>query len=306
MENRIVFMGTPDFAVPSLVALTEDFQVVGVVTQPDRPSGRGRKMIPSAIKLAAEELGLEVIQPENANEKESLEKIKNWNPDLICVAAYGQIIKPIILNLPQYGCINVHASLLPRWRGASPINAAILHGDSQTGVTIMKMGPGLDDGPILAQESLDILREDTAGSLSDRLADLGGNLLIATIPPYIESKINPSTQDSTLVTYALQLKKSAGELDFELKAESLARKIRAYSPWPGTYTFWNEVRLIIHQARAVLVTSPGPGVLTVYEGCPAIGTSSGVLVLDLLQLAGKKKVTGPDFLNGNPDWEITE
>jgi len=304
MDNRIVFMGTPDFAVPSLVKLAEGFQVVGVITQPDRPSGRGRKLVPSPVKRAALESGLEIFQPENANAERSLQKIQKWAPDLICVTAYGQILKPTLLDLPQFGCINVHASLLPRWRGASPINAAIKHGDSQTGVTIMLMGPGLDDGPILAQESIDILSDETAGSLSDRLADLGGKLLAATIPLYLSGKISPRMQDHTLTTYAPQLKKSAGELNFELSAEILARTVRAYSPWPGTYTFWNELRLIIHQARAVSVTSPGAGVLTVYKGYPAIGTRAGILVLDQLQLAGKKKTAGPAFLNGNPDWKI--
>ena len=305
MDSRIVFMGTPDFAVPSLIKLAESFQIVGVITQPDRPSGRGRKLVSSAVKDAAIKLGFEVFQPENANEKNALQKIQEWDPDLFCVAAYGQILKPALLDLPQNGCINVHASLLPRWRGASPINAAILHGDSHSGITIMKMGPGLDDGPILAQESIQILPDETAGSLSDRLANLGGNLLVATIPSYLEDAITPRLQDPSLTTYAPQLKKSAGDLNFELSAESLARTVRAFSPWPGTYTFWNEVRLIIHQARAISVTSPGAGVLSVYDGYPAIGTNAGILVLDLIQLAGKKKVTGPAFLNGNPNWSST-
>lgn len=302
MENRFVFIGTPDFAVPSLISLAESFQVVGVITQPDRPSGRGRKLIPTAIKDTALQLGLELFQPEDANAKDSLQKIQNWNPDLICVAAYGQILKPALLNLPEYGCINVHASLLPRWRGASPINTAILNGDSHSGITIMKMGPGLDDGPILAQESIEILPDETAGSLSERLADLGGELLAATIPAYINGKITAQDQDPKLATYAPQLKKAAGELDFNLSAEKLARTVRAFSPWPGTFTFWNGIRLIIHQARAVSVTSPGAGVLSVYDGYPAIGTNEGLLVLEELQLAGKKKAAGPAFLNGNPDW----
>jgi len=305
MDSRIVFMGTPIFAVPSLIQLAERYQIVGVVTQPDRPSGRGRKLVSSAVKNTAVQLGLEVFQPENANEEDALQKLREWGPDLICVAAYGQILKPELLDIPEFGCINVHASLLPRWRGASPINAAILHGDTHSGVTIMKMGPGLDDGPILTQESIEILPDETAGSLSDRLSNLGGNLVVATIPSYLQNEIIPQLQDPAFTTYAPQLKKSAGDLNFELSAKSLARTVRAFSPWPGTYTFWNEIRLIIHQARAISVTSPGPGVLSVYDGYPAIGTSAGILVLDQIQLAGKKKVTGPVFLNGNPNWSTT-
>lgn len=303
MDKRFVFMGTPDFAVPALIHLAENFNVVGVITQPDRPSGRGRKLIPSPIKDAALRLNLDLYQPEDANSADSLAKIQSWNPDLICVAAYGQILKPSLLGLPEFGCINVHASLLPRWRGASPINTAILNGDSHTGITIMKMGPGLDDGPILVQESLEILPEETAGSLSERLAELGGTLLANTIPTYLNGQITLQDQDPQLATYAPQLKKSAGELDFDQSAEKLARTVRAFSPWPGTYTFWNGIRLIIHQARAVSVTSPGAGVLTVNDGFPAIGTSSGILVLEDLQLAGKKRAAGPAFLNGNPDWK---
>jgi methionyl-tRNA formyltransferase len=298
-------MGTPDFALPSLIKMAEVFQVVGVITQPDRPSGRGKKITSSPVKGAALQLGLELFQPEAANSENALKQIRDWDPDLICVAAYGQILKPTLLDLPRFGCINVHASLLPRWRGASPINAAILNGDSHSGVTIMKMGPGLDDGPILTQESIEILPEETAGSLFDRLANLGGELLVTTIPSYFEGKITPQVQDPTFSTYAPQLNKSAGELNFELSAEFLDRTVRAFSPWPGTYTFWNDLRLIIHQARAVSVTSPGAGVLSVYDGYPAIGTNAGILVMEQLQLAGKKKVTGPAFLNGNPNWSAT-
>lgn len=295
-------MGTPDFSVPSLVKLAEGFQVTGVITQPDRPSGRGRKHLPSAIKTAAIKLGLDIAQPENTNSDSMLDLLQNWNPDLICVAAYGQILKPAVLDLPQFGCLNVHASLLPRWRGASPINAAILHGDSHTGVTIMKMGSGLDDGPILAQESIVISANETGGTLSDRLAIIGADLLVNTIPPYLDGAISPKPQDNSQATFAPQLQKSAGELNFEQSAQSLSQMVRAFNPWPGTFTYWNQTRLIIHQVRAVSVTSPGAGVLTIYNGLPAIGTSAGILILDELQLAGKKKVTGSAFLNGNSDW----
>lgn len=295
-------MGTPDFAVPVLEKLSGNFKIAGVITQPDRPSGRGRKLIPSAVKVSAESLNLELLQPGKVNSKSTLEKINNWNPDLIAVAAFGQILSPKLLALPKYGCLNVHASLLPRWRGASPINAAILNGDLNSGVTIMKMAEGLDDGPILAQESTPIQPGETAGSLSERLSSMGADLLIKTIPPFISGEILSTEQDHSKSTYAHLLKRKNGLLDFHQKAGDLARQVRAFSPWPGTYTTWNDQRLIIHQAHAISVTSPGAGVFTRYESNPAIGTGDGILVLDYLQLAGKRKVPGKDFLHGTSLW----
>ena len=306
MTTRILFMGTPDFAVPSLRKLVKEFSIVGVITQPDRPAGRGRKSVPSPIKETAIDFGLDIFQPENINSSSAFAKLKEWHPDLICVAAFGQILSRQVLELPGAGCLNVHASLLPRWRGASPINAAILAGDQWSGVTIMKMGPGLDDGPILAQEKVRISPQETAGSLFDSLAQLGGDLLVRTIPPYLEGKITPQDQDNSQATYARMLNKEAGEMDFEQPAERLARKVRAFSPWPGTYTNWQESRLLIHKARAENVTSPGAGVFSKYEGLPAIGTGSGILVLEELQLAGKNRLSGLEFINGTPSWGLPQ
>ena len=295
-------MGTPDFAVPVLEKLSKNFQIIGVITQPDRPSGRGRKLVPPAVKVSAESLNLEIFQPQDVNSKSSLELIKSWNPDLITVAAFGQILSPTLLTLPHFGCLNVHASLLPRWRGASPINAAILENDTISGVTIMKMAEGLDDGPILAQESTSIQPQETAGSLSDRLSVIGADLLVKTIPLYISGDIQIQIQDQSKTTYARMLKRGDGLLDFNQSAEQLARKVRAYSPWPGTFTYWDDQRLIIHQAQAINVTSPGSGVFTRYESSPAIGTGEGLLVLNILQQAGKRKNTGKEFLHGSADW----
>ncbi len=306
MDIRVVFLGTPDFAVPSLIELASRFQVAGVVTQPDRPSGRGRHLVPSPVKATALDLGLEIYQPRDVNAGESLDRIGSWKPDLICVAAFGQILKPRLLDLPAHGCLNLHASLLPRWRGASPINAAILAGDSRSGVTIIKMGPGLDDGPILAQIEVEIRPDQTAGSLSDQLAENGARLLVQTIPPYLDGEITPLAQDENQATMTRLLKKNAGQLDFSDPADRLARMVRAYSPWPGTFTSWNDTRLIVHRARSEVVTSPGIGVLTRYDGYPAIGTSHGILILEELQLAGKKRAAGPDFLNGNPSWPTAQ
>ncbi len=295
-------MGTPDFAVPVLEKLSKIFQIIGVITQPDRPSGRGRKLVPPPVKGAAEALNLGIFQPLDVNSQSSLDLIKSWNPDLITVAAFGQILSPNLLALPHYGCLNVHASLLPRWRGASPINAAILHNDSVSGVTIIRMAEGLDDGPILTQESTPIQSHETAGSLSERLSAIGADLLVKTIPLYISGDIQPLSQDQSNITYAHLLKRRDGLLDFNQAAEQLARKVRAYSPWPGTYTYWNDQRLIIHRAQAINVTSPGSGVFTRYESLPAVGTGEGLLVLNILQQAGKRKNTGKEFLHGSADW----
>lgn len=304
MALRIAFMGTPAFAVPSLTKLADHFNVAGVVTQPDRPSGRGRTLHPSPVKQTAQELGLELFQPEDVNLPASLEVIQDWHVDLICVTAFGQILRTSLLSLPEAGCLNVHASLLPRWRGAAPIQAAILSGDSHTGVTIMKMGSGLDDGPILSRESVIIGEEETAGSLSLKLADLGGELLIKTIPPYMAGDLELISQDPEQATYARSLTKKSGELDFNQTAADLARQVRAYSPWPGTYTTWKNKRLLIHEATSLSVTSPGAGVLLRMEGKPAIGTRQGILVLESLQLAGKKRLPGEAFLKGTPSWDL--
>ena len=204
---RTVFMGSPEFALPSLQALTQTLPVVGVITQPDRPAGRGRVLTAPPVKLLAQSLGLPVIQPERMREPAAMEQLLAWAPDLIVVAAFGQILRPTVLDLPEYGCINVHASLLPRWRGAAPIQAAILVGDECTGVTIMRMDPGIDTGPILNQQSLPILPDDTTLSLSERLATLGAQLLMETLPAYLLGELQPQPQPDTGATYAPMLKK---------------------------------------------------------------------------------------------------
>ncbi len=297
-----MFMGTPDFAVPSLQCLADNFDLVGVISQPDRPAGRGRKLESPPIKLQAELLGLEIFQPHDPNSEDSLGLVSAWKPDLICVAAYGQILRTELLNLPGFGCLNVHASLLPRWRGASPISAAILSGDPETGISIMRMDQGLDSGPILSQISTRIDDDENAGSLSERLAGLGADLLVKTIPDYVQGRIDPIPQDPDLATYAGLIKKPAGLLDFNSPAEELARKVRAYTPWPGCYCSWKSKRLLVHQVRAAGVSSPGSGVFLIHGKLPAIGTSSGVLILEEIQLAGKKPLSGEEFLRGNPGW----
>ncbi len=303
VTKRIVFMGSPEFALPTLRALIAHYTVVGVVTQPDRPAGRGRALMPPAVKILAQEAGIPVIQPERLREPAAMQQLREWQPELIVVAAFGQILRPEVLALPRFGCINVHASLLPRWRGAAPIQAAILHGDTHTGVTIMLMDAGLDTGPILSQRAIPILAEDTAGVLNQRLAQLGAELLLETLPLYFAGNLQPQPQDERLATYAPLLKKEDGLLDFSLSASELERRVRAFNPWPGAYMLWRGQTLKIHRARAIEEAQSIPGQRTIYQNLPAIGCSQGLLVLDEVQPAGKKTMAGSDFLHGARDWK---
>jgi methionyl-tRNA formyltransferase len=205
--------------------------------------------------------------------------------------------------LPPYGCLNVHGSLLPRWRGAAPLNAAILHGDSETGITIMKMDAGLDTGPILSNRAIQIQDNDTAGSLSERMAASGAALLVETIPAYLRGDLQPEPQDEALATYAPMLKKADGDLDFNQTASFLARQVRAYQPWPGTFFEWADSQLKVHAAHPLGKSSPGIGILTIQDDFPAVGTSEGILVLDQVQPAGKKSMPGDVFLRGVKQWQ---
>jgi methionyl-tRNA formyltransferase len=300
-KPQIVFMGSPDFALPTLKALHENYPLVGVVTQPDRPAGRGHTLRPPAVKSLALELGIPVIQPQKLREPEAMEQLRAWSPGLIIVAAFGQILKQEVLDLPEYGCINVHASLLPRWRGAAPINAAILHGDKETGVTIMKMDAGLDTGPILSQRMTRIRPFDTAGSLFETLSALGAELLLDTLPGYLSGEIEPHPQSVEGATYAPMLKKEEGLLDFSNPAGVLERKVRAFNPWPGAYFVWEGNPLKVHQA-SIGVGKMREGERGIYLGLPAVGTSGSLLVLEEVQPAGKKRMSGKAFLAGARNW----
>lgn len=301
MNTRVVFMGSPDFALPSLKALHHSCQVVGVVTQPDRPAGRGRVLQSPDVKILAEELGLPIIQPESLKDPAAIQQITEWSPDVIVVAAFGQILRENILKLPPFGCVNVHASLLPRWRGAAPIQSAIMY-DDITGVTIMKMDKGLDTGPILSQRSIPISESMTAGELFGILAQMGAELLDETLPGYLMRQIEPQSQDHDKATYALRIKKEDGEIDFNQPAELLARKVRAFNPWPGAYTFFKGTRLKFYQAHAHNNQHTVPGKRQIIGDQPAIGTNEGLLVLDEVQLAGRNRVSGSDFVHGIKDW----
>lgn len=295
-------MGSPEFALPILQSLADHFHVVGVVTQPDRPAGRGKVLTPPPVKKLALELNIPFIQPQRLKDPEAMQKLQEWKPDVIVVAAFGQILRPAVLSLPPFGCINVHASLLPRWRGASPIQSAILHGDRETGITIMLMDAGVDTGPILSQRPIPILPEDTGGSLSQRLAILGADLLLETLPKYLQGAINPQPQDETGATYAPMLNKADGLLDFNQPAELLARKVRAYNPSPGTYMLWNDQILKVHMAHHADGHSSPSGKRLIHNGSPAITCAEGLLVLDEVQPAGKRAMPGDVFLRGVRFW----
>ena len=300
-QPKVVFMGSPDFALSTLRGLHAHYPIVGVVTQPDRAAGRGRELKPPPVKMLAQELGVSLIQPEKLREPGAMEQLHAWSPDVIVVAAFGQILRKEVLDLPQFGCLNVHASLLPRWRGAAPINAAILHGDEETGVTIMKMDAGLDTGPILRQRSVRIAPHETAGSLFEKLSTLGADLLLDTLPAYLDGEIEPRPQPEEGATYAGMLKKEDGRLDFSQPAVELERKVRAFNPWPGTYFDWDGNRLKVHSA-SIGVGEMREGQRCVYLGLPAVGTSENMLVLGEVQPAGKKPMDGKAFLAGARNW----
>lgn len=303
MTIKIVFMGSPDFSLSALRLLHEHYHVVGVVTQPDRASGRGRELKAPPVKTLALELNIPVIQPQKLREPEAMQQLREWNPDLIVVAAFGQILKKEVLDLPTHGCINIHASLLPRWRGAAPINAAILAGDEETGITIMKMDVGLDTGPMLAMKKIRIRRDDTAGSVFQTLSTLGANLLIETLPDYLAEKITSTPQPEDGATYAPMLKKQDGLLDFSHPAAELERRVRAMNPWPGAWFEWNGNVLKVVRASVSEAKGLNIGSRFIVEGRPAIMSADGALVLDEVQPAGKKIMPGKSFLSGARDWE---
>jgi len=302
LDVRTVFMGSPGFALPTLQALAGILPVVGVITQPDRPAGRGRVLTPPPVKLLAQSLGIPVIQPDRLREPGAMDQLSMWAPELIVVAAFGQILRPAVLELPRFGCINVHASLLPRWRGAAPIQAAILAGDEQTGTTIMKMDPGIDTGPILAQQRISILPTDTAATLGERLATTGAQLLTEVLPTYLYGDLSPTPQSEIGATYAPMLKKTEGELDFTQPATHLVRRVCAFNPWPGAFTYWNNQPLKIHLAHTRAASGHNPGKYLVVDNLPAIATGEGLLVLDIVQPAGKKPMPGAVFLQGARNW----
>jgi methionyl-tRNA formyltransferase len=308
MKTRVIFMGTPDFAVPSLEALLSyDCEIAAVYTQPDKESGRGRQITSTPVKDMALSRGLPVIQPETLKDRDVVEQIADLRPDLIVVAAYGRLITPEILALPKFGCLAVHPSLLPQYRGASPVVAAILKGDAVTGVTIILMDKALDNGPVLTRREVSISVEDTTGSLTGRLAKLGAGLLVETIPEWLADRIAPQPQNETEATYTRVIAKEDGQMDWDLTALELWRKVRAYDPWPGCYTRWQGKRLKINKAVPLDGGAPEEAgrVITLLKGAGAamgVKTRDGILGIMELQLEGKRAMTAEDFILGQRDF----
>lgn len=295
-------MGSPDFAAISLHALAKNFNIVGCVTQPDKRAGRGKKLISPPVKILANELNISTIQPHQIKDENVMDELRRFAPDLIVVAAYGQILRPELLALPHYGCVNVHGSLLPRWRGAAPIQAGILAGDAEAGITIMLMDKGIDTGDMLSKRAIPIENDDTAETLFNKLAPLGADLLVETLPKYITGEILPQPQPEEGATYAKMLKKADGELDFSKTAVELERQIRAFSPWPSSFFQWEGKRIKVHRAKVETQKSPGIGTQVQVKGVPAIGTAEGILLLEEIQPAGKKSMSGKSFLAGGRNW----
>lgn len=297
---RIVFFGTPEFAVPSLQALLASGEhVVGVVCQPDRPSGRGQRVMPPPVKVAALEAGLEVIQPERVRTPEFLEQLRAWRPDLAVVTAYGRILTPAVLAVPPHGCINVHASLLPKYRGAAPVQHAILEGESHTGITIMAMDEGMDTGGILLQRETTIGEQETAGELLARLAEMGGATLREALPLLKEGRLSVMPQEDARATMAPLLRKEDGHVDWTLPAVAIARRVRAFQPWPSAWSVVEGKRLKILRAVAEAGVGGGPpGTLQDRGGKACVSTGEGVLRLEEVQPEGRRRMAAEEFLRG--------
>ena len=298
---RIVFMGTPDFAVPVLSRLMEaGHEIAAVYSQPDRPAGRGRKLVPTPTKRFAEEYGIEVHQPKSLRSEAECAGLASLSPEVVVVAAYGLFLPPEALEIPPLGCLNIHPSLLPRYRGPSPVVSAIINGDDETGVTVMKLDEGMDSGPILAQKQVPIDERDTGPELTRRLFDLGANLLAETLPGWASGSIQASPQDESQATFTTLVKKEDGEIDWTDNAERIARMVRAYEPWPGTFTYWDDKLLKILAAKST-AGSASPGHVVGLNGSGiGIGTGDGLLAVDRLQMEGRRPSNAQDFVRGYP------
>jgi methionyl-tRNA formyltransferase len=314
---RIIYMGTPQFAVPALKALIngtrpglvlpEGYDIATVITRPDKPVGRGKEIVFSPVKQTALSHDIPVWQPGSLKRPENIEALAAYQADLYIVAAFGQILPQAVLDLPRYGTLNIHASLLPKYRGVSPISEAILQGDTETGVTIMLIDAGVDTGPTLLQRAIPIAENDTTGSLTIKLAELGASALLEALPLWVQGKITPQPQNEQLASHTHMLRKEDGEIVWNRPATALARAVRAFTPWPSAYTYWHSKLLKIVSAYAV-ATEPGeeakPGTVGMRKEngrqVLSVVTAHGLLVVDNLQLEGKKAMSADKFLRGYP------
>ena len=300
MPFSVVYAGTPRFAVPALEALAASpHRLLGVLTRPDRPSGRGRAVTMSAVKVAARALGLPVLQPPTLKEREAIEALRAFGADLLLVVAYGLLLPPAVLRIPRFGCLNVHASLLPRWRGAAPVQRALLAGDTETGVAIMRMEAGLDTGPVYASERTPIGPRDTAAELTERLAARGGTLLLASLAALEEGAAVASPQSAAGITYAHKLKKEEAPLDWRLDAALLDRQVRAFLPWPVATASWRAAALRVHAAEPVPGEGSAPGTIERIDASGVeVATGAGALKLTRVQAPGRGVVSAGEFANG--------
>ena len=305
MSLRIVFAGTPGFAVPALAAVHARHRVTGVLTQPDRPAGRGLALSPSAVKVAATELGLPLLQPATlkagtADGDAARAQLRDWQPDVAVVVAYGLLLPPDVLAVPVHGCLNIHASLLPRWRGAAPIQRAVLAGDAESGVSIMQMAEGLDTGDVVLAAALPIGASQTSGELHDALAALGARLIVEALDHLAAGALGGRAQDPAAVTYAAKLDKAEAAIDWRLDAVEIDRRIRGYAPWPGATTRWRDEPVRLFRSRLLEQSGRAgdPGAILGVDGdWLRVAAAAGVVGVGELQRAGRKRVTARDFAN---------
>lgn len=300
---RIIFMGTPDFSVPALKALADGgHEIAAVVTQPDKPKNRGKSVMMTPVKEAALSLGFEVYQPVKAREESFVACLRDLKPDVIVVVAFGQLLPKSILDIPKYGCINIHASLLPRYRGAAPIQWAVIDGEVESGVTTMHMAEGLDTGDMIEKVSVTLDKKETGGSLYHKLSEIGGDLIVSTLNKLEEGTASRTPQTEEGTCYAKRLTKTLGDVDWSRSAESIERLIRGLNPWPSAYTGWNGKSLKLWSADVLDEDVEGqPGqVVKVRKDSLVVKTGSGLLAITELQMEGKKRMDVSDFLRGYP------
>ncbi|GLI37835.1 methionyl-tRNA formyltransferase [Geobacter hydrogenophilus] len=296
---RIIFMGTPDFACPTLTRLIERGEdVIAVVTQPDRPKGRGQKLVPPPVKVIAEEHGIPVLQPQKVRAPEVITRIRELNPDLIVVVAFGQILPQSLLDIPRHGCINIHASLLPRYRGAAPINWCLINGETETGITTMQMDAGLDTGDMLVKRAIPIGPDEDAQSLHDRLSLLGAETIDETLDRLQAGTLTREKQDDTLTCYAPMLKKEDGLVDWKQEPQQIKNLVRGFTPWPGAYTTLDDKTLKLYKVSVANGCGRPGDIMAVGKDGIIVGCGSGSLCIEELQLEGRKRLSASDFLAG--------